>query len=34
MISWQNKKGKLKPEDARSFGESRDPQELVGTHIL
>ena len=34
MIFWQNKKGNLKPEDARSFGESLDPQELVGTHIL
>ena len=34
MIFWQDKKGNLKPGDARSFGESRDPQEQVGTHIL
>ena len=34
MIFWQDKKGNLKPGDGRSFGESRDPQQQVGTQIL
>ena len=34
MIFWQDKNGNLKPEDARSLGESRDPQQQVGTQIL
>ena len=34
MIFWQDKTGNLKPGDGRSFGESRDPQQQVGTQIL
>ena len=34
MIFWQDKTGNLKPGDGRSFGESCDPQQQVGTQIL
>lgn len=34
MFFWQDKTGNLKPGDARSFGESPDPQQQVGTQLL